>query len=52
MVEIKYEREGGAPEDWETDVILLRNTFGKVIKVDVPDDDTSAEEVKNDAGDD
>lgn len=26
----KYEREGNAPEDWRTDVILQRSTNGTV----------------------
>ena len=43
------EREGDAPENWETEVILHRDGRGNVLTVDVPDDD---EEASKDAGDD
>ena len=47
MDKTKLEREGDAPEGWETDVILTRCTSGEVIRVEVPDD----EEVQDDAED-
>ena len=34
----KYEREGNAPEDWRTDVILQRSTNGTVQEVEVEED--------------
>ena len=45
---IILEREGDAPENWETEVILHRDGRGNVLNVDVPDD----EEASEDAGDD
>lgn len=44
---IILEREGDAPENWETEVILQRDGRGNVLNVDVPDD----EEANEDAGD-
>lgn len=49
MEYITFEREGDAPENWENNIILQRNTAGDVVEVEVPDD---TEEVKNDAGND
>ena len=45
---IILEREGDAPENWETEVILHRDGRGNVLNVDIPDD----EEASEDAGDD
>ena len=39
----KYEREGNAPEDWRTDVILQRSTNGTVQEVEVDDADDKAQ---------
>lgn len=44
-----FEREGDAPENWKTDMILQRNAAGEVVEIDVPDD---TEEVTDDAGND
>ncbi len=38
MDKTKLEREGGAPEGWETDVVLERDASGEVVRVEIPDD--------------
>lgn len=35
---IIYEREGSAPEGWETNLVLERNAEGEIIVVEIPDD--------------
>ena len=32
------EQEGDAPDDWESEVVYVRNEHGKLVKVKVPDD--------------
>ena len=52
MEDIKYERECGAPENWQSNVILRRCASGEVIVSEVPDEDQPAGEVTNDDGND
>lgn len=42
---LTLERESDAPEDWQDEMILMRDARGRVIEVAVPDD----EEVDEDA---
>ena len=49
MNELFLERECDAPDDWESNVILLRDGRGRIVEFTVPDDD---EEVTDDAAGD
>lgn len=35
---IIFEQEGDMPENWENDVIYVRDGKGNVVKLDIPDD--------------
>lgn len=35
---LELEQESDAPENWITDMVLIRNEKGEIIEVEVPDD--------------
>lgn len=39
------EREGDAPDDWESEVVYVRNEFGELVEMKVPDDIEDTEEL-------
>ena len=42
---IDFERESDAPDDWQENLILVRDGKGRMIEVVVPDDTEEGEEV-------
>lgn len=36
-----FERDAEMPEEWATDVILVRDGNGMIVEAEVPDDDVS-----------
>ena len=36
---IEFEKESDTPEDWITNTVLIRNSNGELIEVNVPDDE-------------
>ena len=36
---IEFEKEGDMPEDWITNTVLIRNSNGELVEVNVPDDE-------------
>lgn len=46
---ILFERESDAPDDWQDNVILVRDGKGNIVEMEIPDD---SEEVGDSVGND